>query len=393
MHCPYCKSQLNIQRAKPGRYGAQCATCGKRLAVLVPEDEKVPMQVAALRSERQPQQASAAPPEPGTAPAEPSYDEETRAEQQPAPPPAAATDEETRAQEDTIPPPAPTTDEETRAQDETMPTPPPIVDEGTRAGEETMPSSTPDAAETVISDAGPPGGAVPPGPPSADPDMPRRLGGYDVVKELGKGGMGAVYLARQVSLDRDVALKVMKREWASNAVFLSRFTREAYAAAHLVHHNVVQIYDIGLDQGRNYFSMEFVPGRSLGEMMKDQGHMVAMVGDGVNDAPALAAGDIGIAMGAAGSDVAINSATIALMSNDLRRLPFLLRLSRRCRMLVIQNLAFGLVFMIGGLTFSGFGLMTPIIAALLHNVSSFIVIFNSARLVRMGEEFAPHQAT
>jgi Cd2+/Zn2+-exporting ATPase len=64
------------------------------------------------------------------------------------------------------------------------------------------------------------------------------------------------------------------------------------------------------------------------KQMRIKGYRVAVVGDGVNDAPALAAGDISIAMGAVGSEVAIHSATIALMNNDLKRLPFLVRLSR-----------------------------------------------------------------
>lgn len=136
---------------------------------------------------------------------------------------------------------------------------------------------------------------------------------------------------------------------------------------------------LGVDQ---YFA-EVLPKEKLDIIRNFQakGLKVAFAGDGVNDAPALAAADIGIAMGTAGTDVAFETAEIGLMQDEIQGVPHIISLSRRTLKVVRQNVIFSMSMNVLSVILSGFGIIGPVAGALMHEFSALPVLANSARLV------------
>jgi len=147
---------------------------------------------------------------------------------------------------------------------------------------------------------------------------------------------------------------------------------------------------VGRTVGVDHIEAECLPEEKHEQIqaLTREGRRVMMVGDGINDGPSLASADIGVAMGMGGTDIAANSAGVALMNDDLSRIPFLIELSRRTRVIVGQNIGAAILISIIGLILAATGSVGLIGAALYHVVGDVFVIANSFRLFRFGETFA-----
>ena len=135
--------------------------------------------------------------------------------------------------------------------------------------------------------------------------------------------------------------------------------------------------------GVDGFQAELLPEQKLKyvETLQKEGKVVGMVGDGINDAPALALADVGIAMGAAGTDVAVETADVTLMNDDLSKVVNFMNMSKKVMMRIKLNIFFSMIYNVIGFVLAGFGLLTPILAVMFQEAGCITVVFSSTLLL------------
>jgi heavy metal translocating P-type ATPase len=187
-----------------------------------------------------------------------------------------------------------------------------------------------------------------------------------------------------VALDKNVIGVVVVadtvRENALEAI--QRLKRLGIKTVMITGDNMLTAKAIAEQIGVDEYHAELLPEQKvaiIGELKK--GHVVAMVGDGVNDAPALANADVGFAMGAAGSDVAVETADVALLGDDLTKVEYSISLSRKAFNRMKGNIAYSFVWNIVALSLAAFGVLTPVLAVILAEAGCISVVINSALLL------------
>jgi len=181
--------------------------------------------------------------------------------------------------------------------------------------------------------------------------------------------IGAIYLADEI---RPEAAKTIKRLRDLGIRRVAMLTGDRRRTAELVARAV------GCDE----VFAELMPGQKVDIVRHLQrgGKAACMVGDGVNDAPSLAAATVGVAMGVRGTDVAIEAADAVLLKDDLTRIPLLIYLAKRTRSAIYQNLLFAVVFAGLAEAFAAGGFFGPVVAALVHIAGVVVIAVNSIRL-------------
>jgi len=185
---------------------------------------------------------------------------------------------------------------------------------------------------------------------------------------LDKNVIGIIVVADTVRKNSLEAIQRLKRLGVKTAMLTGDNVRTAKSIAE----------QVGVDE----YHAELLPEQKvayIGELKK--GNVVAMVGDGVNDAPALANSDVGFAMGAAGSDVAIETADVALLGDDLTKVEYAISLSRKAFNRMKGNIVYAFIWNIVALSLAAFGILNPVLAVVLAEAGCISVVINSALLL------------
>lgn len=192
-------------------------------------------------------------------------------------------------------------------------------------------------------------------------------------------GQAVIYVAKDNKAFGFIALSDRLR---SNASEVIRGIKQAGVAPVLLtgdHEEAART--IAEETGIDEYKSSCLPETKL-EYIRTSKEKTAMVGDGVNDAPALKSAAVGIAMGGTGSDIAVDAADIALVNDDIKELPHLIFLAKRMMRTIKLNLTFSLTLNFIAIILAMTGVLTPVVGALVHNAGSVIVIINSALLLK-----------